>query len=134
MEYKGYEGLMEVDDDAGVIFGRVIGLRDVITFQGETVAEARQAFHDSVDDYLALCAERGEEPEKSYSGKFVVRVKPELHRLLAIKAEVAGMSLNGFLAKLLAETLPGRPEPMRRGAEPETAQRTGLKPSRKGAG
>jgi predicted HicB family RNase H-like nuclease len=64
MTYKGYTGSVEVDTEAEILFGRVVGLRDVVTFQGKTVAEARKAFQDSVDDYLAFCAERGETPEK----------------------------------------------------------------------
>jgi predicted HicB family RNase H-like nuclease len=61
MEYKGYIGIVEFDDEAGIFHGEVINLRDVITFQGESVQELRQAFQDSVDDYLAFCAERNEE-------------------------------------------------------------------------
>jgi predicted HicB family RNase H-like nuclease len=63
MKYKGYTGLVELEEGSDVLFGRVIGLRDVITFQGESVAEVTRAFHDSVDDYLEFCAERGESPE-----------------------------------------------------------------------
>ena len=65
--YKGYTGSIEVDTEAEILFGRVVGLREVITFQGRTVAEARKAFQDSVDDYLAFCAERSEAPEKPAS-------------------------------------------------------------------
>ena len=64
IEYKGYRGRAEIDFDAGLIHGQVVGIRDVITFQGATVEEARQAFRDSVDDDLAFCAERGEAPEE----------------------------------------------------------------------
>jgi hypothetical protein len=85
-----------------------------------------------VDDYLALCAERGQEPEKSYSGKFVVRVKLDLHRLLAVKAEVAGMSLNGLLAKLLAETLPATPSRCAAEPPPELVHRPRAKAARRG--
>jgi predicted HicB family RNase H-like nuclease len=102
-EYKGYVGVTEIDEEAGVIFGRVLGLRDVITFQGETVGEARQAFRDSVDDYLEFCAERGENPEKPYSGKFVLRVRPELHRALATSAEMFKVSLNSLVEEVLSE-------------------------------
>ena len=97
MQYKGYTGVIEVDESAGVLYGRVIGLRDVITFQGETVADAARAFEGSVDDYLDLCSTRGEAPEKPYSGKFVVRVEPELHRALASEAEVRGTSMNSLV-------------------------------------
>jgi predicted HicB family RNase H-like nuclease len=62
MEYKGYLGKVEFDDQAALFHGEVISTRDVITFQGKSVAELKQAFRDSVDDYLAFCAQRGEEP------------------------------------------------------------------------
>lgn len=101
IEYKGYSGLMEVDPEDGVIAGRVLGIRDVITFEGDTVPQAIQAFHDSVDDYLEFCAERGVAPEKPFSGRFVVRIRPELHRRLAILAEDCRQSLNAFITELL---------------------------------
>lgn len=64
MEYKGYIGKVEIDEDAGILHGEIINIRDVITFEGQTVEELRQAFEESADDYLEFCAERGEEPEK----------------------------------------------------------------------
>ena len=103
MKYKGYTGVVELEEGSDVLFGRVIGLRDVITFQGESVAEVTQAFHDSVDDYLEFCAERGESPEKTYSGQFVLRLDPKLHRDLAMFAEVMGVSLNALIEGLLKE-------------------------------
>ena len=66
LDYKGYIGTLEAED--GVFFGRVAGLRDVITFEGTTFAEVEQVFHESIDDYLAFCAERGEAPDRPYSG------------------------------------------------------------------
>ena len=78
-EHKGYCGEFSVDRDAGVIRGRVLGTRDLITFQGATIEHARTAFMESVDDYLAFCAERGEEPEKPFSGKVLLKISPELH-------------------------------------------------------
>jgi predicted HicB family RNase H-like nuclease len=99
--YKGYAGSLEVDAEAGIIFGRVSGLRDVITFQGETVAEAIQAFHDSVDDYLEFCEERGESPEKPYSGRFLLRMDPALHRHLAYMAEELKVSINTLVEDAL---------------------------------
>jgi predicted HicB family RNase H-like nuclease len=103
MEYKGYLGRVEYDDEAGVFHGEVINLRDVVTFQGETVQELRQAFQESVDDYLAFCNERNEEPERPYSGTFTVRVPPELHRDAALQARLRNKSLNSWVAELLAE-------------------------------
>ena len=65
MKYKGYTGIAEFDEDSGVIFGHVIGLRDTITFQGESVTEVTQAFRDSVDDYLEFCESRGGKPRET---------------------------------------------------------------------
>jgi predicted HicB family RNase H-like nuclease len=105
MTYKGYTGNVQPDADLNVLFGRVIGLRDVITFEGATVAEVTQAFHDSVDDYLEFCAKRGETPEKPFSGKFVLRIDPELHLSLASTAEKKGLSLNDLIVRMLKRSL-----------------------------
>jgi predicted HicB family RNase H-like nuclease len=102
MKYKGYTAVVELDEEQGILFGRVIGLRDVITFQAESVAQAIEEFHHSVDSYLEFCAQRGERPEKPYSGRFMVRIDPTMHRELASRAEIEGISLNGLVEKLLA--------------------------------
>ena len=102
MEYKGYVAEVEFDEKADIFHGEVINLRDVVTFEGETVGELRKAFQDSVDDYLEFCAERGEEPEKPYSGRFVVRIEPELHRRIAVEARKRGMSINALVGEALA--------------------------------
>jgi len=96
-EYKGYLGAVEPDD--GSFFGRVLGLRDIITFEGDTYAEVEQAFQDSIDDYLAFCAERGELPDRTFSGKIPLRVPPELHRRAAARAQAEGLSLNQWVAR-----------------------------------
>ena len=104
MKHKGYIGDAMVDLDAGVIRGRVIGLKDVITFQGETVEDARAAFVDSVEDYLAFCAERGEKPEKPFSGKILLRLDPNLHRELSLTAEKTGQSINALVVEAVTKT------------------------------
>ena len=101
LEYKGYVGKVEVDDEAGILHGEVINTRDVITFQGETVDEIRQAFRDSVDDYLEFCAERGEKPEKPFSGTFTVRLSPDLHRRAYVAAQLSSESLNSWVLGLI---------------------------------
>jgi predicted HicB family RNase H-like nuclease len=105
MEYKGYIAKVEFDDDAEVFYGEVINLRDVITFEGTSVAELRQAFVESVKDYLAFCAERGEEPEKPFSGKFSVRLDPELHRQITLQARLTNTSLNSWVSERLKEAI-----------------------------
>jgi len=102
MEYKGYIGNVEFDDEANIFHGEVINLRDVVTFQGSTVIQLRKAFRDSVDDYLDFCDERGESPEKPYSGKFMVRVEPELHKAVAMHAKMEHKSLNAWVRDTLA--------------------------------
>jgi len=105
MEYKGYYAKVEFDDEANIFHGEVINLRDVITFEGATVDQLRNAFQDSVDDYLEFCAKRGEEPDKPYSGRFVVRVEPELHKSIAIEARKKGASINSLVSEALAKAL-----------------------------
>ncbi len=97
LEYKGYFGTVEAD--GGTFCGRVAGLRDVVTFEGETYAEVEQAFRDSIDDYLAFCAERSEPPDRPFSGKVPLRLPPELHRRAAIRAQAEGLSVNQWIVK-----------------------------------
>ena len=97
MTYKGYEGVAEFDEDAGVFAGEVVNTRDVITFQGESVEKLRKAFEASIDDYLEFCASRNEEPEKPFSGNFIVRMTPELHRQIVMEARREGKSLNAYV-------------------------------------
>lgn len=108
MEYKGYVGTVEFDADARMLVGEVVGIVDVVTFQGESIAEVERAFRESVDDYLAFCKERGEAPNKPYSGQFVVRVDPALHRRASMAARAKGMSLNAVVAESLKTTLSER--------------------------
>ena len=105
MEYKGYFAKVEFIDDDNIFHGEIINLRDVISFEGETVDELKQAFQDSVDDYLDFCKQRGEDPEKPYSGKFVVRVEPELHKNITIEARKKGKSLNVWVKDALSKAL-----------------------------
>ena len=97
LEYKGYITTVEAED--GVFLGRVAGLRDVITFEGTTFTEVEQAFRDSIDDYLAFCAERGEPPDRPYSGRIPLRVSPDTHRRAAMRAQSEGLSLNQWIAR-----------------------------------
>lgn len=97
MEYKGYMGKVSYDAESKIFHGDVIGLKDVITFQGTSVKELEKAFKDSINDYLAWCKQRGEEPEKSYSGNLRLRLSPDLHAQLAHLAAIKGLSLNAFI-------------------------------------
>jgi predicted HicB family RNase H-like nuclease len=105
LEYKGYVGTFAYDEQADVLHGRVVGLRDVITFEARSIDELKRALADSVEDYLDFCRERGEEPEKPLSGKFVVRLEPTLHRAIATAAEREGKSLNGWVKDRLQQAV-----------------------------
>lgn len=105
MEFQGYIGKVEFDDEAGIFHGEVVNTRDVITFQADNVAGLRKAFRESVDDYLAFCAERGEKPDRPYSGQFVTRTSPELHRQASVAAALADKSLNAWVCDQLEQAV-----------------------------
>lgn len=105
MEYKGYIGHVEFDDEAEIFHGEVINTRDVITFQGKTVQEIKQAFRDSVEDYLEYCAKLGQQPEKPFTGKFMLRIPPDLHRKIYVAAKQSGESINAWIKEQLAHSV-----------------------------
>lgn len=105
MEYKGYIGHVEFDDEAGIFHGEVINTRDVITFQGKTVDEIKEAFRDSVEDYLDYCAKLGQEPEKPFTGKFMLRIPPDLHRKIYVAAKQSGESINAWIKEQLTHSV-----------------------------
>jgi predicted HicB family RNase H-like nuclease len=100
MQYKGYvAGPIDFDADEKVLSGTVAGLRDVIHFEGATADDLYQAFKDSIDEYLAYCAERGEAPDRPFSGKILLRTDPALHRKAALRAAAAGLSLSQWISQ-----------------------------------
>jgi predicted HicB family RNase H-like nuclease len=101
--YKGYTGHVEIDADEEMLCGRVLDIKDVVTFKSKTVEEARQAFQGSVDDYLEFCQELGKEPDKPFSGKLPFRTTPERHRKIFIAATKAGKSINAWMDEVLAK-------------------------------
>lgn len=104
LNYKGYTGAVEYDAEAKIFHGEVLDTRDVITFQGKSVNEIEKAFKESIDDYLKFCKERNEEPDKPFSGKFVLRISPELHHNIFLKARKKGKSLNNWIVDILKNT------------------------------
>lgn len=100
LKHKGYTGKLGIDAERGVLYGEVLGIRDVVTFEGNTVKQATRAFRDSVDDYLEFCAETGQPPNKPYSGKFNVRLPAELHGDLDTLAQTSvGESINDIVVE-----------------------------------
>ena len=99
MMHKGYSARIEYSDEDGCFVGRVAGIRDMITFHGDSVQDVRQAFEEAVDFYLASCSERGEAPNKPFTGRFMVRVSPELHSAIAMAAKRNNKSINAWIAE-----------------------------------
>jgi predicted HicB family RNase H-like nuclease len=104
LNYKGYVATAEIDVEDHLIFGEVIGLKDTITFQGETVEEAIRAFHESVDLYLLTCEEQGLEPDRPASGAITVQIDPQWHHALISLAGERGQSLDQFVGQILIQT------------------------------
>jgi predicted HicB family RNase H-like nuclease len=103
MTYKGYLAHITFDAQANLFHGEVINIRDVVTFQGQSVDELRQALADSVEDYLSFCAERGEAPDQPFSGRFTVRLSPEQHRKAILAAEKAGKDVAQWVTEMLEQ-------------------------------
>ena len=103
MTYKGYIGSVEYSEKDQVFFGKIEGINGLVNFEGESVKELTDAFHEAVDDYLAYCMDEGIEPDKSYSGTLNVRLTPTIHRQIAVLAKQAGMSINAYIRKAMEE-------------------------------
>lgn len=101
LEYKKYLAQLAFDFDEGIITGKVINTKDIISFHADTLPEAQQAFKNIIDTYLTACGEEGITPSKPYSGTFNLRLNPDLHRELSIEAAQAGVSLNQLTENLL---------------------------------
>ncbi len=105
MTYKDFAARVEYSEEDGCFVGHIAGIRDVIGFHGETVAELRAAFEEAVDDYMATCKKLGQTPNKPYSGQFRLRLAPELHARAAMVAEARGKSLNTWVSDVIEKNL-----------------------------
>jgi len=101
MKYKDYYGSVEFSDEDNVFIGRIIGINDRITYDGDNVNSLRTSFEEAVDGYLEVCLEIGKDPEKSYKGTFNVRIAPTLHRDLAVYSALHSKSLNSTVEEAI---------------------------------
>jgi predicted HicB family RNase H-like nuclease len=101
VSYKGYIATIEPDIDDGLLVGRVVNTRDLIGFHGETIPQAIESFQAAIEEYIQDCRQRGKEPNKPYSGKFNLRLPPQLHGEIALAAAKAGKSLNHWVIDTL---------------------------------
>lgn len=101
LEYKGYYGTVDFSSDDKILFGNVIGVNSLISYEGHSVESLKQDFEEAIDDYLELCKEKGIEPEKAYKGSFNVRISPDLHKDLALYSTSHGQSLNSTVEEAI---------------------------------
>lgn len=102
LEYRGYVGSIEFSEEDCIFFGKVQGVRSLISYEGESARELVDDFHAAVDEYLELCEERGTEPERAYKGTFNIRISPELHKSAAIFAYEHKVSLNSIVERAIS--------------------------------
>ena len=105
MEYNGYVAKIEYDDHDDSFYGIVSNIADTIHFEGRSVRELKKAFKESMEEYIKFCEEQGRQPDKPFSGKFLLRIPPDLHRETALAAKNAGKSLNVFVTECLDKVL-----------------------------
>ncbi len=108
IEYKGYLGSVEFSEEDGLFYGKVMGIRSLISYEGETAKELLEDFHGAVDDYLETCVAEGRQPEVAYKGSFNVRISPELHKRLVVYATAHQMSLNSYIEETLKNSVAAR--------------------------
>ena len=104
IQYKGYVGSVEFSEEDGLFYGKVMGIRSLISYEGETARELVDDFHAAVDDYLETCREEGRKPEVAYKGSFNIRISPELHKRLAIYTAAHNISLNSYIEETLEKS------------------------------
>lgn len=131
IEYKAYTGVFEFDPSIDAFHGRVVGLQDVVTFEGRSIDELRGAMEESVEDYLELCESIGKAPERPYRGEFLVRTTPEVHRAVATAAEAAGVSLNAWLETAIETVVAERRPSTAKRPRTRSVSRNPKKPNRR---
>lgn len=105
LKHKNYLGSVEYSAEDDCLYGKVIGIRGLISYEGNSLDELKQDFYRAVDQYLELCKEEKKQPEIAFKGSFNVRIDPELHRNIVIKAKEKNMTLNAFVKQALMNAL-----------------------------
>ncbi|MGH9606038.1 MAG: type II toxin-antitoxin system HicB family antitoxin [Terracidiphilus sp.] len=101
LNHNGYTGSVEFSEEDGILHGRLIGIRDAITYEGKDVKSLTRNFRQAIDEYLAFCEAEGKTPDKPFKGSLNIRISPELHRALATRAEQKQKSLNAVISDVL---------------------------------
>ncbi|MDA3893841.1 MAG: type II toxin-antitoxin system HicB family antitoxin [Salinivirgaceae bacterium] len=103
LEYKGYSGSIEYSKEDDLLYGKVLGIKGLISFEGKTGKDLELDFVEAIEEYLSDCKEQGITPEKPFKGSFNVRIPTELHQKAALLAMKDKMSLNNFVAESIRE-------------------------------
>ena len=103
LSYKNYNGTVEYSKEDDCLFGKVVGVRSLLSYEGESIKELKADFQRLIDEYLADCGERNVEPEQPYKGTFNIRISPELHRNIALYAMEHGKSLNAAVEEAIGK-------------------------------
>ena len=104
IQYKGYIGSVEFSEEDGVFFGKVMGIRSLISYEGSNAKELLDDFHEAVDDYLEMCKSEGKTPEVAFKGSFNIRISPDLHKKIYIYATAHQMSINKYIEETLEQS------------------------------
>ena len=110
LQYKGYYASVHFSAEDDVFYGKLLGIDDLVNFEGDSVKQLKKAFHEAVDDYLETCEELGKEPNKTYKGSFNVRISTDLHKAAAIFASLHNISLNDFVKTAIDYALQNKDE------------------------
>lgn len=108
LEYKDYLGTVEYSAENDILYGKVLGINGLISYEGESIQSLRTDFEGAVDDYLEMCREQGVQPQKTYRGSFNVRISPSLHKALALFAAAHNQTLNSTVEEAIKEYVTGR--------------------------
>jgi predicted HicB family RNase H-like nuclease len=108
LEYKGYYASLHFSSEDEVFYGKLLGIDDLVNFEGASVKELKKAFHEAVEDYLETCKELGKEPNKTYKGTFNIRITTDLHKEAAVFAASQNISLNDFVKTAIGYALTHR--------------------------
>ena len=99
--YKGYTARIQFSSEDECFVGQIAGIKDLVGFHGETVAELKVAFEEAVNDYLETCTRVGKSPQEPYSGQLMLCIPPEIHAAVATAAELSGKSINQWAIEAL---------------------------------
>ena len=108
IKYKDYYGSVEFSSEDECFYGKIIGIDDLVTFEGSSVEELKKSFKEAVEDYLTTCEELEKEADKSYKGSFNVRIAPELHKMAVLIAKSQGKTLNSFVEEAIRQKVGSR--------------------------